>query len=195
MAAEECQTARSCMAARIRRWTHPHSARSRPRSVCGWLSLPWRLSRGLASAPAIEARWGAPGEKLPAGHAAWERGSALPGAWLVQLDLHSLHLSALFWAAVVMRSEGLLPLVGVKLGALLGGYNRGARDRSAEIGNTGGGVGGDRFSATVMSLLRSSAPRAHAVAIVKDALNSVWKMARNWKIQVVALYANARTTC
>jgi len=27
---------------------------------------------GLASAPAIEARWGAPGEKLPAGHAAWE---------------------------------------------------------------------------------------------------------------------------
>jgi len=90
-----------------------------------------------------------------------------------------------------MRSEGLLPLVGVKLGALLGGYIEAPEIVPPKLG-TRRGCGAIALAQLVMSLLRSSAPRAHAVAIVKDALNSVWKMARNWKIQVVALLREPR---
>jgi fructokinase len=95
---------------------------------------------GLASAPAIEARWGAPGEKLPAGHAAWE------------LEAHYLALGLCNWICTlspqcvilgggVMRSEELLPLVRVKLGALLGDYLEAPEIVPPKLGTRAGVLG------------------------------------------------------
>jgi len=76
---------------------------------------------GLASAPAVEARWGQPGEKLPPGHPAWD------------LEAHYLALGLCNWICTlspqrvilgggVMRNADLFPLVREKLHALLGDY-------------------------------------------------------------------------
>jgi fructokinase len=76
---------------------------------------------GLASAPAIESRWGQAADKLPGGHPAWD------------LEAHYLALGLWNWTCTlspqrvilgggVMRREELLPLVRAKLAALLGGY-------------------------------------------------------------------------
>jgi fructokinase len=76
---------------------------------------------GLASAPAIESRWGQEAGKLPAGHPAWD------------LEAHYLALGLWNWICTlspqrvilgggVMRREELFPLVRAKLGALLGDY-------------------------------------------------------------------------
>jgi fructokinase len=76
---------------------------------------------GLASAPAIESRWGQEAGKLPAGHPAWD------------LEAHYLALGLWNWICTlspqrvilgggVMRREELFPLVRGKLAALLGDY-------------------------------------------------------------------------
>jgi fructokinase len=76
---------------------------------------------GLASAPAIEARWGQAAANLPTGHPAWD------------LEAHYLALGLCNWICTlspqrviagggVMRREELFPLVRAKLAALLGDY-------------------------------------------------------------------------
>jgi fructokinase len=76
---------------------------------------------GLASAPAIESRWGEAAGRLPARHSAWD------------LEAHYLALGLCNWIYTlspqrvilgggVMRREELFPLIRVKLVALLGDY-------------------------------------------------------------------------
>ncbi len=76
---------------------------------------------GLASGPAMEARWGQPAESLPAGHRAWE----LEAQYLA-LALHgfvcTLSPQRIVMGGGVMAQPGLLPLVRADLAELLNGY-------------------------------------------------------------------------
>ena len=76
---------------------------------------------GLASAPAIEARWGQPAHLLPAGHPAWELEAdylALGiSSWIFTLSPQRIILGG-----GVMSREELLPLIRGKVAALLNGY-------------------------------------------------------------------------
>ena len=76
---------------------------------------------GLASGPAIEARWGIPGMDLPSEHPAWE------------LEAHYLALGLANWICTlsprrivmgggVMQQAQLLPIVRRRLQTLLNGY-------------------------------------------------------------------------
>jgi fructokinase len=76
---------------------------------------------GLAAGPAIEARWGAPGHRLPSGHPAWE------------LEADYLALGIVNWACTlsperiilgggILRREELFPMVRKKVASLLNGY-------------------------------------------------------------------------
>ena len=76
---------------------------------------------GLASGPAIAARWGAPAHELPGDHPAW------------RLEAHYLALAAATWTCVlspkrvvlgggVMRRACLFPLIRAELIRVLGGY-------------------------------------------------------------------------
>jgi fructokinase len=76
---------------------------------------------GLASGPAIQARWGMPGTELPPGHPAWE------------LEAHYLALGAANWVSIlspkrivigggVMEQTCLFPLIRRQLQQILNGY-------------------------------------------------------------------------
>ena len=76
---------------------------------------------GLASGPAMEARWGQPAQDLPADHPAWE------------LEAHYLALGLANWVCTlsprrvvmgggVMRQPQLFPMVRAELARLLNGY-------------------------------------------------------------------------
>jgi fructokinase len=80
---------------------------------------------GLASGPAMAARWNAPAESLPAHHPAWD----------LEADYLALGLAAIvavlsperiIVGGGVARAEHLLPRVRTKLNATLGGYVRSA---------------------------------------------------------------------
>jgi fructokinase len=76
---------------------------------------------GLASGPAITARWGQPPHTLPPGHPAW----ALEAGYLA-LALHgfvcTLSPQRIVMGGGVMEQPHLLPLVRRELGRLLNGY-------------------------------------------------------------------------
>lgn len=76
---------------------------------------------GLASGPAMAARWGAPAETLDAGHPAW----ALEARYLA-LALHNivctLSPQRIVMGGGVMAQPALLPLVRAELTGLLNGY-------------------------------------------------------------------------
>jgi fructokinase len=78
---------------------------------------------GLASGPALAARWGAPAESLPPGHPAW----ALEAHYL-GLALHGLVCTLspqrVVMGGGVMSQAGLLPLVRRALADSLAGYIR-----------------------------------------------------------------------
>lgn len=78
---------------------------------------------GLASGPAIAARWDQPGELLPSDHPAWP-----VEARYLALALHgivcTLSPQRIVLGGGVMAQPGLLPLVRRELVALLGGYVR-----------------------------------------------------------------------
>ncbi|HEY6392032.1 MAG TPA: ROK family protein [Bryobacteraceae bacterium] len=95
---------------------------------------------GLASAPAIEGRWGQPGERLPAGHPAWD------------LEAHYLALGLCNWICTlspqrvilgggVMRREELFPLVRAKLAGLLGDYLESPEIVPPQLGGRAGVLG------------------------------------------------------
>jgi fructokinase len=76
---------------------------------------------GLASGPAMEARWGVAGGELPADHAAWK------------LEAHYLALGLANWVCTlspqrillgggVMQQAHLFPLIRCELARILGGY-------------------------------------------------------------------------
>jgi fructokinase len=76
---------------------------------------------GLAAAPAIEARWGQPGHLLPAGHPAWE----LEAEYLalgISSWIFTLSPQRIILGGGIMSREELLPLIRVKVAALLNGY-------------------------------------------------------------------------
>ena len=76
---------------------------------------------GLASGPAMQARWGTPAESLPEGHAAWDleaRYLALGLAtWVCTLSPRRIVLGG-----GVMRHVRLFPMIRAELGRLLNGY-------------------------------------------------------------------------
>lgn len=76
---------------------------------------------GLASGPAIQARWGKPGSELAADHPAWEL-----EAHYLALGLHTMVVAysprRIILGGGVSAQPGLLPLVRQKLLASLNGY-------------------------------------------------------------------------
>jgi fructokinase len=76
---------------------------------------------GLASGPAIRARWGQAAETLPAGHPAWALEAAYLGDGLANLIL-TLSPQRVILGGGVMQAPGLLPLVRARVKLRLGGY-------------------------------------------------------------------------
>ena len=76
---------------------------------------------GLACGPALQARWGQPGEELPAGHPAWE----LEANYIAQAlnnTICNLSPKRIVLGGGVMGNPGLLPLVQQKVQKLLNNY-------------------------------------------------------------------------
>lgn len=76
---------------------------------------------GLASGPAMTARWGRPGETLPADHAAWGLEAHYLALALVGF-VCTLSPQRLILGGGVMEQPQLLPLIRRELKALLNGY-------------------------------------------------------------------------
>ncbi|MBN2305764.1 MAG: ROK family protein, partial [Anaerolineae bacterium] len=76
---------------------------------------------GLASGPAIQARWGAPGQDLPPDHPAWD----LEAHYLAHAAatlLTVLSPQGIILGGSVMHQRQVFPLVRAKTAALLNGY-------------------------------------------------------------------------
>jgi fructokinase len=76
---------------------------------------------GLASGPALAARWGAPGETLPPDHPAWALEAGYLAAALVNYIM-VLSPQRIVLGGGVMNQPALLPLVRREVVRLLGGY-------------------------------------------------------------------------
>ncbi|WOP19767.1 ROK family protein [Raineyella sp. LH-20] len=76
---------------------------------------------GLASGPAMERRWGAPAQTLPAGHPAWE----LEASYLAELAaglVCTLSPRRIVFGGGVMAGPGLFPMMRQRTRELLAGY-------------------------------------------------------------------------
>jgi fructokinase len=76
---------------------------------------------GLASGPAIEGRWGIPGQDLPPDHPAWE----LEAYYLAEALCNMVYLitpQRIVLGGGVMNQQALLPLIRRQLGTSLAGY-------------------------------------------------------------------------
>lgn len=82
-----------------------------------------RCWEGVASGPALERRWGARAETLPAGHPAWDLEARYIASALTTVVL-VLSPERLILGGGVMQAEQLFPLVRSHLGRSLGGYVR-----------------------------------------------------------------------
>jgi fructokinase len=76
---------------------------------------------GLATGPAIEARWGQRGETLPAGHAAWPLEAHYLALGLVSI-ICILSPQRIIMGGGVMEGPGLFPLIRRRVPELLNGY-------------------------------------------------------------------------
>lgn len=76
---------------------------------------------GLATGPAIEARWGLKGEQLPVDHPAWELESQYLAFGLVNL-ICTLSPKRIILGGGVMQQEHLFPLIRRKVQELLNNY-------------------------------------------------------------------------
>ena len=76
---------------------------------------------GLANGPALEARWGQPGETLPSAHEAWEL-EAHYLAWGVANIMMILSPKMIVMGGGVMEQEHIFPLVRRKVKSHLNGY-------------------------------------------------------------------------
>ncbi|MCL7454361.1 MAG: ROK family protein [Anaerolineae bacterium] len=86
---------------------------------------------GLASGPALEARWGRAPETLPADHAAWPLEAHYLALALVNL-ICTLSPQRIILGGGVMKNRGLFPLIREKVQELLNGYVQ-AREIMDEI--------------------------------------------------------------
>ncbi len=86
--------------------------------VCPWHG---NCLEGLASGPALAARWGQPAESLPPDHPAWEAEAAHLAAAALNLRL-TLSPHRLILGGGVLQNDHLLPKVRQHLAALLNGY-------------------------------------------------------------------------
>jgi fructokinase len=76
---------------------------------------------GLAAGPAIEGRWGSPGEMLPPDHPAWQMEAYYLASGLVNLIL-ALSPQRIVLGGGVMSQEYLFPMIRSQVQTLLGGY-------------------------------------------------------------------------
>lgn len=76
---------------------------------------------GLAAGPAVAARWGTPGDRLPPGHPAWALESRYLAAAVTNLVLVTSP-QVVIMGGGVMSVPGLLPAVRAGVRALLAGY-------------------------------------------------------------------------
>jgi fructokinase len=86
---------------------------------------------GLASGPAIVMRYGAPLDRLPAGHRAFE----IVGGYLGQLAANAILMLSpqhVVFGGGVMKSEALFPVIRTTTARLLGGYAGGGSAESLE---------------------------------------------------------------
>ncbi len=101
---------------------HLHIPHDRERDpfpgVCPYHGDCWE---GLASGPAIEARWGRPAAELGPDHAAWELEAHYLALGLVSA-ICILSPERIVLGGGVMSAPGLLPLVRREIGSLLNGY-------------------------------------------------------------------------
>lgn len=89
-----------------------------PRGVCPYHS---GCLEGLASGPALAARWGQPGESLPPAHKAW----ALEAYYLahaVANMIATLSPEGIILGGSVMHQRQLFPMIRERVAALGGGY-------------------------------------------------------------------------
>jgi fructokinase len=97
----------------------PHDRETDPfAGVCPYHSDCWE---GLASARAIEARWGRPADELANGHAAWELQARYLALGLVSV-ICVLSPERIVLGGGVMSRPELLPLVHREVSGLLNGY-------------------------------------------------------------------------
>lgn len=97
----------------------PHDRVSDPYE--GWCPFHKDCFEGLASGPALEARWGQKAETLPSDHPAWEL-EAQYIALALQNYIVTLSPQRIILGGGVGAREGLLPLVRRKVQELLNGY-------------------------------------------------------------------------
>jgi fructokinase len=76
---------------------------------------------GLASGPALQARWGQPGEALPDDHPAWALEAQYLALALVTC-IYTLSSQRIILGGGVMQRTQLFPLIRSRVRALLGGY-------------------------------------------------------------------------
>jgi fructokinase len=76
---------------------------------------------GLAAGPALKARWGQPGETLPAGHPAWALEAQYLALGLTNLIL-TLSPERIILGGGVMMQRHLFPLIRERVQRLLAGY-------------------------------------------------------------------------
>ena len=76
---------------------------------------------GLASGPAVHARWGQPGEALPDDHPAWALEAQYLALALVTC-IYTLSSQRIILGGGVMQRTRLFPLIRSRVRALLGGY-------------------------------------------------------------------------
>lgn len=111
---------------RIHGLTHPEMGHMRlPRvlgddfeGICPYHGDCWE---GLASGPAIEARWGRPGHDLPDDHAAWPMEARYLALGIVNLVL-TLSPQRVIMGGGVMKQDRLYSLVRAEVQRLLNGY-------------------------------------------------------------------------
>jgi fructokinase len=97
----------------------PHDTERDPYE--GWCPFHKDCFEGLASGPALEARWGQKAETLPSDHPAWEL-EAQYIALAMQNYIVTLSPQRIILGGGVGAREGLLPLVRRKVQELLNGY-------------------------------------------------------------------------
>jgi len=88
------------------------------RGVCPWHG---NCLEGLASGPAIEARWKCPADALPPNHPAWELEASYLGTALVAF-ICTLSPQKIILGGGVMEQRHLFPLIRKRVEALLNGY-------------------------------------------------------------------------
>ncbi|MBN1995638.1 MAG: ROK family protein [Anaerolineae bacterium] len=76
---------------------------------------------GMAAGPALEGRWGQPGETLPVDHPAWEIEAHYLAMGLVNF-ICTLSPQRIIMGGGVMEQQQLFPLIRQKVQALLNGY-------------------------------------------------------------------------